>query len=907
MRKLLEKNKNKIIDKNLLKEAKIMGFSDYQISKYICSTENAIRNLRNQYNIIKSIKQIDTVAGEFPCYTNYLYSTYHTDNNDIEFIKNNNKSIIILGSGVYKIGSSVEFDWCTVNCIRRIRELGYKAIVINCNPETVSTDYDEADRLYFDELNFESVMDIYELENPMGIILSMGGQIPNNIAMSLHRKKVKIIGTNAEMIDYAENRYKFSRVLDNLDIDQPKWKELNSIEEAINFCHNVEYPCLIRPSYVLSGAAMNVAFNDKDLKEYLLNAKDVSKEHPVVISKFIMDAKEIEVDAVAKKGEIKLYAISEHVENAGIHSGDATLILPAQDLTKNTTNKIKEIMHKIAKELMIDGPFNIQFIAKNDEIKVIECNLRVSRSFPFVSKTLGINFAKYATDILLNIQINNIKYLHKKNFVGVKVPKFSFDRLDGADTILGVEMMSTGEVACFGENHYEAYIKSLISTGFKLPKKGGKIFISIGSYKQKREFLESIKNLENMGFQLHGSKGTADFYNEYGINIKTIIHDKIDNKTIINYYKKYNFDLIINISIIGNKINNNTYGYWIRRIATDFGIPLITDIKCAKLFIQAFLKYSDHNLISVRTYIDSQTSYKTIKLPGLINIYSQNFIDIHSNNSDIKETSEILLKSGITSFFSHIYNINNINNINDNKYDNIIKSFYEKNSIINFSIYSIANNNNIHKLNENNNINSLLIIGENGINDNNIWIQHIKNWKSSQPLCVIAKTEFIFSIIHIAHIYNKKIHFCYISKKEEIEIIKESKKQGYNITCSIDPNYLFILSDQNKNKNISNHINLEDINAIWENLEFIDCFSLYSYNNNKEIKYNNQYILSKLLTLVSEDKLSIKDIITKFHDNPINIFNLKLQSLNKTYIEVDLDKEWEIDDKIFFFFIYKYK
>jgi carbamoyl-phosphate synthase large subunit len=412
---------------------------------------------------------------------------------------------MVLGSGVYRIGSSVEFDWCSVHCIRELRSNEKKVIMINCNPETVSTDYDEADKLYFEELSFESVMDIYELENPNGVILSVGGQAPNNIAMPLHRQNVKVLGTSPENIDNAENRFKFSRLLDQINVDQPKWKELTSKEEAIQFCHREEYPCLIRPSYVLSGKAMNVAFNDQDLNAYLDSATKVSKDYPVVISKFIQEAKEIEVDAVAQEGKLQIIAISEHVENAGVHSGDATLIFPPQDLTSITMQRIKEATVKIARALKIHGPFNIQFMAKNNELKVIECNLRVSRTFPFVSKTMNYNLIQIATQVMLNDLKIQVPEKIKSYRVGVKVPCFSFSRLKGADVSLGVEMVSTGEVACFGKTKYDAYLKGIQASDVKLPPPKGNILISIGSYKNKEEFLASTKQLSQMGYNLYGT------------------------------------------------------------------------------------------------------------------------------------------------------------------------------------------------------------------------------------------------------------------------------------------------------------------------------------------------------------------------------------------------------------------
>jgi carbamoyl-phosphate synthase / aspartate carbamoyltransferase / dihydroorotase len=469
---------NCAVSNDLLRVAKKMGFSDKQIAKYINGSELAVRKQRRESGILPFVKQIDTVAGEWPASTNYLYMTYNASSHDVEF---NNQMVMVIGSGVYRIGSSVEFDWCAVGCLRELRKLGKKTIMVNYNPETVSTDYDMCDRLYFEEISFEVVMDIYKFENPEGIILSMGGQLPNNIAMDLHRQQARILGTSPESIDSAENRFKFSRMLDRKGILQPRWKELTDLESAIEFCEKVEYPCLVRPSYVLSGAAMNVAYSNQDLANYLNAASLVSKDHPVVISKFLTEAKEIDVDAIALDGEILCLAVSEHVENAGVHSGDATLVTPPQDINEQTLEKIKEISRDIAALLDVSGPFNMQLIAKNNELKVIECNLRVSRSFPFVSKTLDHDFVAMATRVIIGMPVEPVDVLNGVGKVGVKVPQFSFSRLSGADVTLGVEMSSTGEVACFGDNRYEAYLKGMMSTGFQIPEKS--ILISIGSYK----------------------------------------------------------------------------------------------------------------------------------------------------------------------------------------------------------------------------------------------------------------------------------------------------------------------------------------------------------------------------------------------------------------------------------------
>lgn len=480
---------NCVIPESLLKHAKNYGFSDKQIAKYIKGSELAVRKQRRESNIMPFVKQIDTVAGEWPASTNYLYLTYNASTHDVEFTE---QMMMVIGSGVYRIGSSVEFDWCAVGCLRELRKLDKKTIMVNYNPETVSTDYDMCDRLYFEEISFETVMDIYSLEDPEGIILSMGGQLPNNIAMDLHRQHARILGTSPESVDSAENRFKFSRLLDRKGILQPRWKELTNLQSAFEFCEEVGYPCLVRPSYVLSGAAMNVAYSNQDLETYLHAASVVSKDNPVVISKFLIEAKEIDVDAVARDGVIICMAVSEHVENAGVHSGDATLVTPPQDLNKETLEKIKGIANDVAALLDINGPFNMQLIAKNNELRVIECNVRVSRSFPFVSKTLNHDFVAMATRVIIGEPVEPVDVIfgdHKK--VGVKVPQFSFSRLAGAEVTLGVEMSSTGEVACFGDNRYEAYLKAMMSTGFQMPKKS--ILISIGSIRvSTKEKLQAI-------------------------------------------------------------------------------------------------------------------------------------------------------------------------------------------------------------------------------------------------------------------------------------------------------------------------------------------------------------------------------------------------------------------------------
>ena len=618
-----------------------------------------------------------------PCFTNYLYLTYNADSNDDCNV--NKKNIIVLGSGVYRIGSSVEFDWCSVTCIQQLRKMGFGTIMINNNPETVSTDYDEADKLYFEELNVETVYSIYNIEENVfsneddgvlkGIILSMGGQNSNNIAMDLYRLKLNILGTSPEMIDMAENRYKFSRMLDTIDIDQPTWKELTSIEEAKQFCNNVSYPCLIRPSYVLSGAAMNVAYNDIDLEEFLKNAKNVSAEYPVVISKFIEEAKEIEVDAVADNGKVVILAISEHIENAGVHSGDATLVLPAQDLNKDTIDRIRDIVFRIGANLNVSGPLNLQLIAKNNNLKVIECNLRVSRSFPFASKTLDINMIQMASTIICKPILGNVDLISKFltlpdkiqfDRIGVKVPQFSFHRLENADVDLGVEMSSTGEVAGFGCNRNIAYLKALASTGFKIPSlTNTSILLSIGREKHKMEFLPMVLHILNMGWKIYTTEGTGTFYKNHEKIHKNEV-DKVNSRIIslskeeiVTYIKKKEFDLIINIP---NNIssNKNSFGYKIRRMSLDFNISLMVDIKCSKLLVESIYYYyhKDKDLDTYFDVIKTNQEEKCIQNKSILPSIIENSLQCISINEKIDIN---LVKTEILFTDKHIINSNQFN------------------------------------------------------------------------------------------------------------------------------------------------------------------------------------------------------------------------------------------------------
>lgn len=575
-------------DVSVLLEAKQNGFSDNQIGMLTGLSEAGARELRKKHNIKPVVKQIDTLAAEYPAKTNYLYLTYHGSENDI--IPGGKNQVAVLGGGAYRIGSSVEFDWCCVNAVMSLDKMQYNTIMINCNPETVSTDYDICSKLYFEELTMERVIDICDYENPEGVIISMGGQVPNNLAVKLHKAGIRIMGTSPEQIDNAENRHKFSNILDDLEIDQPEWKELTSLAEAKKFSASVGYPVLIRPSYVLSGAAMSIVLSEDELEEYLKKATDLNREHPVVISKFITDAREIEVDAVGDNGNLFCYAISEHVENAGVHSGDATIVLPPQRTYLETMRRVKMITKQIAKALDITGPFNIQFIAKENEVKVIECNLRASRSFPFVSKTLKINFIDIATRLMMGEHIPRIdKSSFDLDYVGIKASQFSFTRLKGSDPVLGVEMSSTGEVACLGDDFNEAFLKSCMSTGFRIPEKG--IMLSTGKPLNKAEFLEDLKLLNKRGLKFYGTKGTAEFYKENGNIDVEVLWRPFDNKepSILTYLEEGKIDLVINIPKTAEKTELDS-DYIIRRKAVDMNVPLITNIQFAKRFVKSLDK-----------------------------------------------------------------------------------------------------------------------------------------------------------------------------------------------------------------------------------------------------------------------------------------------------------------------------
>ncbi|CAB4068203.1 CAD [Lepeophtheirus salmonis] len=809
----LEKAKD--IDNLKLKDllhAKKLGFSDKQIANLLESSETAIRLHRTDNGITPFVKQIDTVAAEYPASTNYLYLTYNGSSHDVESQSGKDYTMVI-GSGVYRIGSSVEFDCCGVECITELRRLGRKTLMLNYNPETVSTDYDMCDRLYFDEISFEIVMDIYEFEHPEGVILSMGGQLPNNIAMSLHRQNVNVLGTSPESIDKAENRFKFSRMLDNIGVTQPKWKELTNMESTRSFCEDVGFPCLIRPSFVLSGAAMNVAHDANDLETYLNEATAVrlSKEHPVVVSKFILEAKEIDVDAVACNGVVMAIAVSEHIENAGVHSGDATLVTPPRDLTDKTLSKIKEITKKNC-----------------------SCSFRIC---------LNYNLIAMATRVIIGEVVEPIDMMKDINKVAVKVPQFSFSRLAGADMVLGVEMSSTGEVACFGENRYEAYLKAMMSTGFKIPKNN---IFNIHWKFQPQTGNVTIDSTSS-------SNGPIKWmYENIGENIQI---DKMagDMINMADYLSNQHFDLVINLPmhICGARRVSAfipTYGYRTRRMAIDFSVPLVTDVKCAKLLIEAYL----------------------IRLPGLIDTHVHLRDPGATHKEDFASGTAAALAGGITLVCAmpntdptHVdYGI--MMGASSNNYD-LIPSLAP--DVSGLKMY----------LNE-----TFTSLRMDSVND---WAKHIKRWPKEAPLCVHAEGRTTSAIILLAHLNDRSIHICHVARREEIEVIVAAKNNGMKVTCEVCPHHLFLTN--------------EDINGKVGEIVSSQTMLLIQWMKKKKKGVPGfpglETMLPLMLTAVNEGKLTLKDLELKMHHNPRKIFKLPEQP--NTYIEVNLDEKWEIPQK----------
>ena len=884
------------INQSLIRQAKQLGFCDRQLAKFWGSNELAVRRLRVEAGITPFVKQIDTVAAEFPAFTNYLYLTYNGIEHDISF---DDKGVMVLGSGVYRIGSSVEFDWCSVRAIRTLRESGFKTVMVNYNPETVSTDYDEADKLYFETINLETILDIYQVEDSSGVIIAMGGQTPNNIALPLHRLNIQVLGTSPEMIDMAENRYKFSRMLDRIFVDQPRWKELTSIEEATVFCDKVTYPVLVRPSYVLSGAAMNTVYSKDDLASYLDQAVEVSKEHPVVITKYIENAKEIEMDAVAMDGKMVGHFISEHVENAGVHSGDATLILPPQDLDPVTIRRIEDATRKIGDALNVTGPFNIQFIAKDNEIKVIECNVRASRSFPFVSKVMGVDLIEMATKAIMGVPL--IEYPATdipKDYVGVKVPQFSFSRLSGADPVLGVEMASTGEVACFGRDKYEAYIKALISTGFRLPKKN--ILLSIGSFKDKLEMLPSIAKLHKLGYNLFATAGTADYLQEHQIPVQylEVLTNESKNQkseySLTQHLANNLIDLYINLpssNRFRRPANYMSQGYRTRRMAVDYQTPLVTNVKNAKILVEAIARHFDFEILN----IDYQTGHRTVVLPGLINIGA--FVPgVASHGSrDFKMAAKASIAAGFSMI--RVMPMGLDGSVTDARSLKTAQHNAGHGAACDFNFSVAATSTNAEQISQVIEDVGSLFIPFNHLSGNISKVAavsyHFASWPNDKTIITDAKTTDLASVLLLASLHSRKLHITCVTTEDDISLIALSKSKGLNVTCDVSIFSLFL--SQEEYPRCTFLPTAKDQKALWAQMAIIDAFSIGSLPYHVALEAGEiptpgigiADALPLLFTAVSEGRLTTEDIIARLHDNPKCIFELHDQPSTSVEIEVD--------------------
>lgn len=885
---------------SILLQAKRLGFCDRQLAKFWSSNEIAVRRLRLEAGIQPFVKQIDTVAAEFPAFTNYLYMTYNASEHDVNF---EDHGVMVLGSGVYRIGSSVEFDWCSVRAIRTLRATGFKTIMVNYNPETVSTDYDEADKLYFENINLETVLDIYQLENSSGVLGAMGGQTPNNIALPLHRAGVKVLGTSPEMIDNAENRYKFSRMLDRIEVDQPTWKELTSFEEARAFCDKVSYPVLVRPSYVLSGAAMNTVYSEKDLENYLAQAAEVSREHPVVITKYIENAKEIEMDAVAKDGNVIGHFISEHVENAGVHSGDATLILPPQDLEQTTIDRIVEATRKIGAALNVTGPFNIQFIAKDNDIKVIECNVRASRSFPFVSKVMGVDLIEMATKAIMGQPFQEYPPTDlAPDCVGVKVPQFSFSRLSGADPVLGVEMASTGEVACFGVDKAEAYLKALMSTGFKIPKKN--VLLSIGSYKDKREMLPSIQKLEKIGYKLFATSGTADFLQEHGVQVQYLEvlgkeEDTSSEFSLTQHLAKNTIDLYINLP------SNNKYrrpanymskGYQTRRMAVDYQIPLVTNVKNAKILIEAIARHFELE-VSKRDY---QTSHRTVVLPGLINIAA--FVPgiVSPDSQDLQTVTKASISAGFSMIRVMPLGVDGA--ITDALTLSAAQQNSRRGGYCDYNFSVAATSDNADQISHVTGEVGSLFIPFNHLSGNISKVAavtaHFDAWPTHKPIVTDAKLTDLASILLLASLHNRRIHVTSVTNRDDIKLIALSKEKGLQVTCDVSIYSLYLSRDDYPE--CERLPTSADQAALWEHMSTIDVFSIgslpfrlaTSLGHKADPSMGIADALPLLLTSVAEGRLTVDDIKARLYTNPMEIFELHEQV--GTTIEAEIDRPYTV-------------
>jgi len=898
---------------SLLAEVKRAGFSDRQVAREVKSTESVVRDLRHEHGVLPFVKQIDTVAAEFPATNNYLYMTYCASEDDVSYEEGG--AVIVLGSGAYCIGSSVEFDYCAVRCVQQLREMGHRTIMINYNPETVSTDYDESDRLYFEELSVERVADIFHKERGRGVIVSMGGQIPNNLVMSLARHQVTVLGTLPTMIENAENRFHFSRLLDLLGVDQPRWRNCVNLEETLSFCHEVGYPCLVRPSFVLSGAGMNVVHSDQELQQFLDSATTVSSDHVVVISKFIQNAKEIDMDAVAAQGELICYAVSEHVENAGVHSGDATLMLPARDINEATLQRVVEATRAIARELHISGPMNIQFIAKDDSIKVIECNVRASRSFPFVSKTLDADFIGLATRAILHDPtLQPLQPLQPvADRVGVKTPQFSFGRLRGSDPVTGVEMASTGEVAGFGRTHCEAYLKAMLASGFRLPRKT--VLLSLGPYREKAEFLPyAAKLAAELGYELLATPGTADYLIEHKVPVRVVEwpQTELNEWSLESYLSNNAIDLAVILPSRNRSLRPSSIlsrGYTARRMAVDYGVPLITNVKCAKLLVESMCKVPQPVPI---TQCDLRSSCRTVRLPGLIDVH----VHLREPGGEHKEDWDTGTAAALAGGFTMVCAMPNVSPpAVDEATFSAVEQCARAKARCDYGLYMGASSTNAAqipalagravalKMYLNQTFTTLRL------DDITVWMEHFRHWPTNRPLVVHAEGEKMAAALLVAALYpGRSVHVAHISLREEVVLIRRAKEQGLAVTCEVTPHHLFLSAEEAERRQLGQRARVcprlatpDDVQALWDNLDVIDCIATdHAPHTVQEKDGSNpppgfpglETVLPLMLTAVSQGRLTLDELIEKMYTNPKRIFGLPDQP--DTYVEVDLDARWTL-------------
>lgn len=902
--KAMERSGAAQIPADLLRHAKQLGFSDHQIARYSSSTELAVRRRRQELGILPFVKQIDTVAAEFPAHTNYLYTTYNAMEHDVNF---DDHGVMVLGSGVYRIGSSVEFDWCAVRAIRTLRAKGFKAVMVNYNPETVSTDYDEADRLYFENISLETVLDIYEMEQSAGVIISMGGQVPNNIALPLHRQGVKVLGTSPEMIDNAENRYKFSRMLDRLGVDQPMWKELSSLEDAHSACARFGYPVLVRPSYVLSGAAMNVVYSPEDLSSYLSQATAVNREHPVVITKYLEGAKEIEMDAVAKDGKLVMHYISEHVENAGVHSGDATLIMPPQDLETATVRRIEHATSMIVAALNVTGPCNIQFIAKNNEIKVIECNVRAARSFPFVSKVTGVDAIEMATCAMMGLDMEAYpKVDMPRDYVGIKVPQFSFSRLGGADPILGVEMASTGEVACFGRNKYEAYLRALLASGMRMPTNN--VLLSIGPFSEKQELLPSVRTLHQLGFTLYGSSGTADFYSENGIPVIHLEALPEDEDWRGEQGSKASYSLLTHLtqgrsSLFISLPSKNKYrrpssftsmGYRARRLAIDRSIPLVTNVKNAKLFVEALAVHRRQGNEFHLLPVDAKTSHVTCSFPGLVQLQA---VAPAQAKDAVATYTRAAARGGFTSIVFSPLGAQSA--VVDDASLSAAEAALEGSCAIDASLTLLATPEHVDELPAlASRVRALYVsyAGEAQVHSArtaNV-AAYFANWPEDKLIITDAAGAHLASALLLASLHRRALHVTSVRSRDDVQLIALSKKQGLRVTCDVPVYALFFSSDMYPMASCLP--SSSDQAALWEHLEQVDALSVGSVPHDLAVQTGHSPALPLaglddsvrlLLHAANDGRLTLDYLESRLCTNPRTIFQLPEQPHTHVFAEVD--------------------